>query len=470
MAISIDPAIIAAVEADIWRRGGKRQGSSKDICFRCPIEGHADHKPSARWNPIKHMWFCDVCERDGGALDLAKRFGIDVGSFFNGEQFLIHSSPRWLDKSHCIHYNLIVSYALGRQLKMISAEGRLRKETEARLGRDIPDNFWDYLEEIGKVDDAINVYGDVLGVDHILPDLEKLLDLPPSFGRQQASQMLHPRQELSNRAVDCRQDAISVLLAIEAAKEPQVVAFRSKALLGKLLPWEEVEGWVKQQAEKDGPLTRWVSVPLPPGRDVRFPQGSPQGFPYPDPPFEVGESHPVHGLSSRSLAYSAPGDKWMRRVYVAAEGTLDQLKTASQWLANRYGWHESQASVFVLTGITPLITLMVIAPHLKGSYSATSRITLTVDPALSPKRVAEAYRNIRDKMLGQRHRSLSQKHTQLALFAAERPEDETWKEWMKLWNRKYPKWKYDQESNFGRDAEKARERLLHPDYTPALPD
>ena len=32
--------------------------------------------PSARWNRTKHVWYCDVCDTGGGALDLARRLGL----------------------------------------------------------------------------------------------------------------------------------------------------------------------------------------------------------------------------------------------------------------------------------------------------------------------------------------------------------------------------------------------------------
>jgi hypothetical protein len=48
---------------------------------------------------------------------------------------------------------------------------------------------------------------------------------------------------------------------------------------------------------------------------------------------------------------------------------------------------------------------------------ALSRIALTIDPALSPQEVAEHYRQIRQEIMPARHRDLSEKHLQLALFS-----------------------------------------------------
>jgi hypothetical protein len=72
----IDADLIAAIEDAIQTRQPRRDGN--ETRFLCPI--HNDHHPSARWNPQKQVWCCDVCDHGGGALDLAQRFGIAGGS------------------------------------------------------------------------------------------------------------------------------------------------------------------------------------------------------------------------------------------------------------------------------------------------------------------------------------------------------------------------------------------------------
>lgn len=71
--------IIAEIERRIWARDGRRRG--KEIYFRCLIPGHNDHHPSARWNPIKRVWRCDVCDEGGGWTSLASCLGIIRTSF-----------------------------------------------------------------------------------------------------------------------------------------------------------------------------------------------------------------------------------------------------------------------------------------------------------------------------------------------------------------------------------------------------
>jgi len=61
-----------ALERELMAREGRWQG--KELPFLCPC--HADHHPSARWNPEKQCWYCFVCGIGGGYKDLAKRLNL----------------------------------------------------------------------------------------------------------------------------------------------------------------------------------------------------------------------------------------------------------------------------------------------------------------------------------------------------------------------------------------------------------
>jgi len=69
---AISPAILARVQAAVEDREGRLK--SGEWYVLCPA--HGDHNPSARWNPGKAVWHCDVCGTGGGALDLARRLGL----------------------------------------------------------------------------------------------------------------------------------------------------------------------------------------------------------------------------------------------------------------------------------------------------------------------------------------------------------------------------------------------------------
>jgi hypothetical protein len=68
------PELIAEITAAVMLRDGTPERD--EIRFRCLAEGHPDDHPSARWNPKKATWCCDVCKAGGGCLDLADRLGL----------------------------------------------------------------------------------------------------------------------------------------------------------------------------------------------------------------------------------------------------------------------------------------------------------------------------------------------------------------------------------------------------------
>jgi hypothetical protein len=68
--------LIAAVESAIMARDGHMRGG--EIYFLAPC--HDDHEPSARWNPDKHTWYCDPCDKGGGVFSLARLLNIPIPS------------------------------------------------------------------------------------------------------------------------------------------------------------------------------------------------------------------------------------------------------------------------------------------------------------------------------------------------------------------------------------------------------
>jgi hypothetical protein len=151
----------------------------------------------------------------------------------------------------------------------------------------------------------------------------------------------------------------------------------------------------------------------------------------------------------------------------AEGGVLEELRELSEALAEVYGWHAGQATTFVLTGLVPLLALVEVR-FKQRPMQVASRIVVEADPALSPKEVAEAYRSVRQQVLGPRHRELTRKHLLLAYVAATKPASMSWSQLMGEWNAQigqlHPEWRYDQVTNFARDGRRAIERVLNPDY------
>jgi hypothetical protein len=74
---SVNPELAAALTSAVWQRDARRCARD-EVRFTCPLPEHEDAHPSARWNPVKATWFCDVCGTGGGATDLAERLSILV--------------------------------------------------------------------------------------------------------------------------------------------------------------------------------------------------------------------------------------------------------------------------------------------------------------------------------------------------------------------------------------------------------
>lgn len=260
--------------------------------------------------------------------------------------------------------------------------------------------------------------------------------------------------------------ALSRLIALAAEEDDGVIGFRSKHLRefpDHTIPWPEIADWIARQAAADGPATEYVQLALPTGvkRTV-----TPQGLRVEDDT-PLSEAHIESEVKARLVRYGLPGGKWVQAVPVSAGGVLNELHGQAQRLARRYGWTEDQASVFILTGVTPYMVGIRLETTERKHCPAAGRITLVIDPVVAPQEVLASYSRLRRRVLGGRYRPLSEKHLKLAVFAAEnRRTGATWAHVMKLWNTEHEEYAYTQETILARDATAARRRLLGPRLNP----
>lgn len=255
--------------------------------------------------------------------------------------------------------------------------------------------------------------------------------------------------------------ALSQLVAREAAEDPDVVTFRAAYLPDGLIARVEVEDWINKQADRDGERTSDVSFTIPPGTTVEW-DGPVPRF---EPPIAAVTTG-VH-FSSRLLAYALPGDGGVRRRTVTANGGLDRLGRLGETLASAFSWQPAQATVFVLTGVPPMIAAVrAEVPAAKVRHESeldwARRITLDVDPGVSSQEVVSAFERARAEYHHAGRRRTTVKHLRLAAFTGAEHADKPWAERFRLWNERFPDWTYPQQSNFRRDAAAAQRRLLSP--------
>ena len=333
--------------------------------------------------------------------------------------------------------------------KMINRHGyEKRIEINRKLSRPLSDREWSFLDS-QKLLEKLQV-GELTSEGIAV----KVEQMRATFGEAAPDRKARDRE-----VAPARSRAISELIAQSAAKDVAVLAFRKEVLEGRLLPSDEMRHWILKQAEAEGQPTTLLMVPVPPGTELKFRQENGGLAIAPTKELRVSKDVPAIGTWTDELAFPV-GDK-VRLLFVVMGGILDRLRILSETLAERYGWHPADTTAFVLTNTPPPVPSISVR-HAEREIAALSRVMLTIDPAVSPRQVAEFYRGLRKYYVGNRHRSLSEKHTTLVLFMNSRPADETYADSMAAWNREYRKrkWQYHHATNFGRDVQVARRRLL----------
>lgn len=252
-------------------------------------------------------------------------------------------------------------------------------------------------------------------------------------------------QKVQSSAVrKAREELIAFLLSELAGRFHTVVGFRQQVLGGKLLRIDEVDSWIRERAQSERP-TVWVEFAVLPEEQQL------------EKPF-VLQYPSEHDFKTRWLWYALPSSA-AKSVRTGAGGILEHLRDVSEYVAYQTGLNEANASTFVLTGETPPFYSCEKEISLASvdMCSALNRINLSLDPTLSPREVAEIYRGLRKQVFTGRFRAMSEKHIRLALFTWKRG-NESLKEALSAWNKLYRKWRYRQESNFGRDRLAATRR------------
>jgi len=350
---------------------------------------------------------------------------------------------------------------------MITPED-IRRELEAELGHPLRDKVWDDLVEGRWVHEVEDGEADVAALARHVRHVVGVYGDPYASRADTPRTLPRSNGEPGARLSGGREEVISHLLAAEAMNDEGVQAFRISVLENSLLTRDEVETWIERQAQADGPPSAWLSVPVPPEYNLK---ASEKGATT-EPPLTISNERPAVLVQRRYLSYlshrESPDSDPRREVPTADAGALERLRQLSEALALRYGWDQALATNFVLTGEIPLAPLIETRSSVPHPLTALARISLTIDPALSPREVADHYRRIRGEIVGARHRDQSEKHMRLATFTAARPAGETLRKRMAAWNKEYPEWRYKEKRNFDRDCKKAIQRLLHPDYGPKI--
>jgi hypothetical protein len=273
--------------------------------------------------------------------------------------------------------------------------------------------------------------------------------------------------------------ALSHVLAALMTEDVQVKRFRAAHLDSELLPWADVAGWMSARAARSegaaitDVTTRYVTLPVSPAAlweaQERVIAGRPRTV-----TFEISDVD-LLALNPwpRSISYVVPHDAIPRQQYVKEGNAVERLLELVNHLVTSVPWTEAQASVFGLTGLTPLVLPLRGVAKYYLRMPTLPRLVLELDPRMSQRELAAEYQKARTPMASDiRHRDLSEKHLALAVFGT-LPEgrDGTLVQRMERWNAAHPEWAYRHTFIFSRDITRAQRRLLrdlfpHPEDEP----
>jgi hypothetical protein len=339
--------------------------------------------------------------------------------------------------------------------------GKLQLYDELRLalGKELNPDICAFLEKRGTVRDRLE--------DAERRDLEAavadLLDDYRAVAELVAKTRNRRRGGVAAREIpaDPRAWALGRILALEAARLPDVLRFRHEVLNDQLLRPEEVSTWIGKQAEEDGPATwqmaggeDWLHL-IP--ETLAYPVSLPAGV-----ADWTGEALERFGDDPTPLRY--PAREGVARLPIPLEGVLGNLKRVAETLTRRYPvWHEATAVEFILTGETPPPRLAYLTTRHVASLPALDTVTLEVSPRLSPFEVKRLYAEVRGELLGdgRRDRPPSEHRVALGLFAAEHNDGRSWREAMDAWNASHHGRQYEAGDwrRFARDCRVGYERI-----------
>jgi hypothetical protein len=361
---------------------------------------------------------------------------------------------------------LLTGHKMNRR---ILSESEIRRQVEKARGAPVPQWAWN----IAKLERAVSEVqqGDDTA-EWLAQKLKAYIDTGGPRSTDRAPKFLaQSRRQRRGAATLGRNEAVSSALAEIARQSDDVRYFRRDILNDKPLRFEEVENWIQEQQKKEI-YSNAVIVRIKKGSKLRRGDGWQL-----DPPLSSIGPEQIEGLAPvDGLAYARKDSKVAEYVPIGRDGPLRTTWRLSSSLATTFRWQEAQATMFLLTDVTPLLTESVQidrAPMTSVAYggadrsdtrslrslSCLTRVTLTIDPMMTPREVSLEYRQLRARILGRKPRVQSEKHLQLAVFAVKHLKLD--KVAMAQWNLRFPPWKHQRLSLFARDGRVARERLLH---------
>ena len=333
-----------------------------------------------------------------------------------------------------------------------------RSKLDQALGYPIPDADWAMLVHFGVIADYEIGERPMQDIVREAKEVGRKLRGAIATGTEKRMETSRPVE--ADPAMG-RELAVSHVLMLQARGEHGVIQFRREHLADSLLKPEEVGNWLSSRAASDGePSLSLDGVPIGAGHTCTR---TDDGTWVIDPPVNTSEAV---SLNIRELTYFEHGiGGKVVSIRFRNGGVIDALGRLCSRLSVKYHWDLTQAVAFVLTDTLPIVPIITFSVAPRQSNTVLTRITLEIDPALSPQEVREAYSRVRSEVVGERRRSMKPKNQTLAVWFAGRPAGQPWLDTMRGWNEAVmDDWRYALVSNFARDCRRAIKNLIDPSY------
>lgn len=310
----------------------------------------------------------------------------------------------------------------------------IRKQVERILRSPLTDTEWEFLIKRRHIAEVESRESTASAVAAEVREFRKAFRA--SKGSGDSKSLVLPK------SIAARQAALGAIYAHEADQDRDVKRLRS--LVGQVTE-AQVLGWVAATHYASLNLTAYAS----PQDEVNALARA----------YNAGQ-----GMEMERLSYL---DGKQSRLVTVVDPSLVKLARLARRLSERWFFSEAASTNFVLTGRIPSVWRYKGEQKLKlVTGNPLSRIVLELDPDMSPVEVAQVYRMVRGAVKGKRARvrPISERTAVLAGWVVNRPEEETWRARRQAWNRKYPEWGCESDTNFARDARAAVRRLVNPGW------
>ena len=332
----------------------------------------------------------------------------------------------------------------------------LKLELENIHGESISDSMWDYLQQKGLVQDVVDGKINLNDLEEIIKEIQ----IASGLRSKPKDRLLYPLNKVKILPNADRVSALSVAIATLASKSKKLIDFRRKELNNKVINITDVHKWIKSKNTQATNSSFIAKIEIPNShKPIRNNDGSYKIT----PPLNISQAKNIEADYLNFLDKKLVN---IKKIPVIKDSSLDNLRLLSIELSKEFSWQQSESTMFILTDYIPKID-PINSKYIKNNYfKGLSKIHMEIDPTTSPKDVMVKYSKFRQEFISGRHRDLSSKHLNLAIFYAKKNKREKWMESMNTWNSNYgitkPSWKYEVVTNFALHCKRAFEKLVSP--------